>query len=284
MKDINPGTGGSSPTNFTAQGSYLYFAASDGSTGTELWRTDGSAANTALVKDIVAGSGSSSPGSSGAMFSAGSMLYFQGIDQSSLPGPGWELYSSTGNIGSGGLLKDINVSYGGANSAPDNFAYLGSGNTVYFVANDEVVGSELWKSDGTSGSTVLVKDITPGADGTTFSRIVVLNNKMYFTAYSSVSGVELWQSDGTSVGTIVLKDINPGLASSAPLGMAICGSYIYFSADDGTNGRELWRTDGTAGGTELVSDIVSGSGGSNPGNFLYHASLHAVLFYCLYSG
>ena len=39
VKDINPGTGDSSPYGFTALGGYLYFQADDGTNGYELWRT-----------------------------------------------------------------------------------------------------------------------------------------------------------------------------------------------------------------------------------------------------
>ncbi len=34
--------------------------------------------------------------------------------------------------------------------------------TLYFRADDGSNGSELWKSDGTSAGTVLVRDIYPG--------------------------------------------------------------------------------------------------------------------------
>ena len=33
------------------------------------------------------------------------------------------------------------------------------GNTIYFVANDRNQRTELWKSDGTTSGTVMVKDI-----------------------------------------------------------------------------------------------------------------------------
>lgn len=279
VKDINSGTTNSNPRNFTAHGGFLYFSATEASVGNELWRTDGTAANTVIVKDIVSGSGGSSPGSSGTipdMISTGSRLFFAGLDQ--VANVGWELFSSTGAIGDGALLKDINTTMAGANSAPGNFAYPGTGSTVYFTADDGVNGSELWKSDGTAAGTVLVKDITSGAAGTSFSRLTVLGGKIYFAAYSSTAGTELWQSDGTNAGTIVLKDINSGINSSAPQNLTVCGSYIYFSADDGTNGRELWRTDGTAAGTVMVSNIAAGSSSSNPANFFYHSTLQSVFF------
>jgi ELWxxDGT repeat protein len=36
-------------------------------------------------------------------------------------------------------------------------------NTLYFAANDDRIGWELWKSDGSVQGTVLLKDINPGA-------------------------------------------------------------------------------------------------------------------------
>ena len=36
------------------------------------------------------------------------------------------------------------------------------GGTVYFMADDDVHGRELWKTDGTEAGTVLLKDIRPG--------------------------------------------------------------------------------------------------------------------------
>ena len=37
--------------------------------------------------------------------------------------------------------------------------------TSYFFASNGETGKELWKSDGTIAGTTLVKDLTPGAEG-----------------------------------------------------------------------------------------------------------------------
>ena len=41
------------------------------------------------------------------------------------------------------------------------------GDTLYFRANDSTNGEELWKSDGTSAGTVMVKDINSGTSSST---------------------------------------------------------------------------------------------------------------------
>ena len=38
-----------------------------------------------------------------------------------------------------------------------------AGGITYFVANSPNYGRELWKTDGTSSGTVLVRDIRPGS-------------------------------------------------------------------------------------------------------------------------
>src|SRR5262245_62027198 len=59
LKNVNPGTLGSSPGQIVEVGDTIFFAARDNNNGRELWKTDGTAAGTALVKDINAGRGSS---------------------------------------------------------------------------------------------------------------------------------------------------------------------------------------------------------------------------------
>src|SRR5438105_7542425 len=61
LKNVNPGTLGSSPGQIVEVGASVFFTATDRDHGRELWKTNGTPAGTALVKDIQPGSGSSYP-------------------------------------------------------------------------------------------------------------------------------------------------------------------------------------------------------------------------------
>ena len=67
VKDIRSGSNSGSPDYLTAVGSTLYFRANDGTSGNELWKSDGTASGTVMVKDIYSGSSGGSPSTSQAL-------------------------------------------------------------------------------------------------------------------------------------------------------------------------------------------------------------------------
>ena len=174
VKDIWAGSTGGDPNLFTAIGSTLYFSASDGINGTELWKSDGNSSGTLMVKDIYSGSSSSSIGE---LTAIGSTLYFRagdGIHQI-------ELWKSDGTTSGTVMVKDINTNNGVAflgSGYPSLFTSVGE--TIYFKANDGVYGTELWKSDGTASGTSMVKDISPGDSSYTFWEFTPVGNAIYF--------------------------------------------------------------------------------------------------------
>jgi ELWxxDGT repeat protein len=136
--------------------------------------------------------------------------------------------------------------------------------TLFFQADDGTSGYELWKSDGTSTGTVLVKDIRPGPSSSFPFGLTNVNGTLFFHANDGTNGDELWKSDGTSTGTVLVKDIRPGPSDSFPSGLTNVNGTLFFEANDGTSGYELWKSDGTSTGTVLVNDIFSGPASSNP--------------------
>ena len=242
----------------------MLLAANDGVSGFELWKTDGSAMGTVLVKDINPGAGHSSPGGSGLFPSE--FAFFNGAwFFSADDGTGPKLWKSDGT--QAGTARVTAVV-----SSPREFTVLG--NALYFSADDGVNGRELWKTDGTEARTVLVKDIAPGTvsmGGIQVPRsssptgLTVFNNTLYFSADDGMSGIELWKSDGTALGTVQVKDINLS-GDSFPSGFTVFNNELYFSADDGGTGFELWKTNGTPGNAVLVKDI-NPTGDSSPSGF-----------------
>ena len=175
-----------------------------------------------------------------------------------------ELYYFAGSIFDYGLYKTD----GTPNSAvqikqfadlslyhPYSYEMIVVGNELFFTASDGTNGLELWKSDGTTSGTVMVKDINPGRFDSRPLAITNVNGTVYFSADDGVWGRELWKTDGTDEGTELVKNIFIAGQSANPQYLTALGDTVLFSADDGINGRELWKSDGTASGTQMVIDL-----------------------------
>jgi|GEM_PF-787412 len=252
-RTINNTLAGIGSTTLVSMDTYVTFAATTTGTGRELWRSDGTAAGTYMVKDINAGSISSSPGN---LTRVGNKLFFAATTSAN----GTELWSSDGTAAGTVLVKDIQS--GLLSSSPTSMVDWNG--TLYFGANDGTNGTELWKSDGTNGGTVIVANISAGSASSLPGALTPAGSVMYFTASTSTTGAELWKTDGTAAGTVLVKDINPGTTSGSISNLKMIGSTLYFAANDGTNGTELWKSDGTAAGTVMVKDVNPGSVSSSP--------------------
>ena len=175
----------SEPDNFTVVGDKVYFIANDGKSGRELWVSDGNYINTKMVKDIRAGLSSAFNVTNNDTYtSIGNILYFIAQDYQTgkqlwrtdgtetgtymvknapenmslnrvemitfnnkiiynfkTYSLGEELWISDGTEAGTHLLKDI---YTGSDGGSPKSMFLFN-NLVYFVANDGINGTELWK-------------------------------------------------------------------------------------------------------------------------------------------
>lgn len=248
VRDILAGSPSSYPRSFAGLGGAIYFSANDGSRGHELWRTDGTDVGTSLVKDLNPGAADSWPGVSTGLIEFGGGLIFEAYTNAA----GYELWKTDGTPAGTVLVRDINP--GTEGSSPLEIVNVNG--AIFFRADNGLPQTnhrELWKSDGTEGGTVMVRDINPSGESVP-SGFTELNGMLLFDADDGTNGTELWRSDGTADGTVMVKNINPS-GSSYPGQLRNANGTLYFVANDGTNGSELWRSDGTTEGTVMAVDL-----------------------------
>ncbi|MBJ7357681.1 ELWxxDGT repeat protein [Nocardioides sp.] len=261
VENIDPGTYDgyySGPRDLTAVAGTLFFTADDLTHGRELWKSDGTADGTVLVKDINTDTyDGGAAGSYGANLTAvGDTLFLTADDGAT----GAALWRSDGSAEGTVLVKDVDPGFYGY-AGVRNLTAMGG--TLFFASVDGTTGYELWKSDGSADGTVLVKDVRPGGSSSYPSNLTTADGTLFFTAASSTTGYELWRSDGTAAGTVRVRDLGPGAYyGSYVYELEAIGSNLFFTADDGTTGRELWKSDGTGSGTALVRDIEPGADSS----------------------
>ncbi|MEH2326763.1 MAG: ELWxxDGT repeat protein [Nostoc sp.] len=255
MFDLNSGSGSSNPSNLTVASNILYFTANDGSTGSQLWKSDGTVANTTRLTNI--NSGNFNPAN---LTVFNNKLYFSANDGIK----GTELWVYDGTQAQ--IVSDINPNSGSSN--PSNLTVVG--NKLFFTADDGTHGQELWEYNGTTSA--LVKDIYHDVNSSSPLNLTNVNGQLFFTANNPTYGTELWSSDGTQNGTQII-DIRTGTLSSSPNSLTSIGSTLYFSANNGTSGFEVWKYQ--AGAASLVKDATPGKNNVAPnyltavGNTLY---------------
>ncbi|HEX8549819.1 MAG TPA: T9SS type A sorting domain-containing protein [Cytophagaceae bacterium] len=298
VKDINP-TGSSYPYDIRACNGTLYFTADDGQSGKEVWKSDGTEGGTSLLKDMT-------PGSTGKtysdFFSFNDKVFFlqgyklfvtDGKDAVQMVHTFQNSTNSSADIKfsvvNNNLLvcgpnswRDSWYSYNAVNNSLEFLADANNGvrvdnpflaieDVLYFKGYTPSTGEELFKTEGTVGSTRLVKDIIPGATGSEIVSLTAFLSKAVVTLKTN----QLWISDGSILGTNLLRSFRQTIRQ--PSDFVKLGEQMLFTTKSDLGFEAIWQTKGTTEMTNLVREMSVPAGstlvdGVNIGNKFYFKS------------
>ncbi|MBC8047812.1 MAG: T9SS type A sorting domain-containing protein [Fimbriimonadaceae bacterium] len=268
IKDIYPGTDGSILSNAywgysdkqpVVFNNELYFLATDELHGMEIWKSDGTADGTVLLKDI-------NPGANGFFYPEFNYPYFTEIDgilyfAANNGIHGFELWKTDGTETGTEMVADISADglYG---SNPEHL--INFKGTLYFTARDDVYGYEIYKSDGTEAGTEIIKDIIPGINGAMNDGYAgsidpifkVSGDYLYFVGRIDASlpiYYYLYRTDGTDAGTITLNNDLQNITDLTDVN----GTCFLYAFDGDYDHSGLWKTDGSVAGTQnIITDHI----------------------------
>lgn len=215
-------------------GSKVFFAA--GTNSDQLWQTDGTVAGTSLVLTLPAAGVNPTPFDHLLSTLNGKLLF-----TTRYYGQLW-----VSDLTLAGTVQIKNFSTINSSFIDSMFPFK---HELYFGAYADNSGQGLWKTDGTSDGTVLVKNIDPGASNLfPTGNFVEYNNSLYFPAFDATHGQELWRTDGTTDGTQFVNDFWPGPGGGTSLLLGVLRNRLVIAA----NGQ-LVSGDGTAGNWQPLS-------------------------------
>lgn len=246
--------------SFAVAGRFVYFPAWSFAEGYELWRSDGTAAGTSIVADLVPGTLSSGPGQ---LVAVGGRMCFVATDVGGIP----QIYID--RISDGAAAARLSNFTLDDNALPGLIGAAGD-TLIYSAPLGDQIG--VWGIDvrQPAATPALLTRLVAGPVGLGFggSDAVSVGSQLYFVGDDGVHGRELWITDGTPAGTHLLVDLMPGPAGSDPTALAGVSGRVFLSAFTPQSGREPWVCD--AQGPRMIGDLnTSGTpaAGSLPEGF-----------------
>ncbi len=184
LDDLQPGQESSWPKHLSIVDDTLFFfadAASNDRTG--LWKSDGSAGGSRFVSSLRAHTFfySETAVVNGELFFTTQRFHGSPID----------LWKSNGTAAGTVRLADGWRDLGFL--LPDGpREFINVDGVLYFVGERRETGWELWRSDGTTEGTELVRDFSVGPDSSFPRELVVAGGKLFFSALDDDFGRTLW--------------------------------------------------------------------------------------------
>ena len=261
VKDIYPGP---TPLNRSDDGfnislegrhagtnAFFYFMANDGTTGLELWRSDGTESGTNIARDI-------NPGTEGPDWlrqftRAGDLLVFE----SYTPTTGREVWVSDGTEAGTNPIVDLVPGSGDA----DPVAMTTVGDEVFFFASATASSTPgLYRTEGTT-VTLIESGIQAGAGDKSIASFG--SDRAVLNVQGPSSSEQLWGADRNQASPLsneiapVFRDsevFNDGNVTPVTI-----NDRVFFTARTSAAGTELYTTDGTVAGTARAADFIPGA-------------------------
>jgi ELWxxDGT repeat protein len=207
----------------------FYFQGDNGTSGDELFVSDGTPGGSVLLKDIYDG-GDSDP----EQFT----IYNDELYFIAAVATGMQLWKTDGTEAGTVMVAEPNP---GADGDMDNLAvYDGK---LYFAATDGVNGVELWSYDGTTAA--MLKDLDGTAADSDPEGFIEVDGLLLFVASDGTNDV-LWVTNGTPEYTMTAAEalnstFQPVKVSASE--RAVVGTILYYSADDANGFDDIYSVD-----------------------------------------
>lgn len=221
----------------------VYFSAQDAAHGIEVWKTDGTRDGTGLARDVIPGPGSSSPRNLVVLDDKPFFLADVSPDTTWV----WPV---------NGLPVD---STSVSPSVFPPYALTPVGGLLFFFAENNTGGLDLWTSDGNSENAEAVSELSSqplAVDSVVASDGIFFFTLRHDTGTSTIA--ELWRSDGTTDGTRPVHRFSYAADAEGRLeGLTDVAGSLFFVAGDRRFGYGLWHSDGTSDGTEQLRSFAT---------------------------
>ncbi|RKG77688.1 hypothetical protein D7W82_33530, partial [Corallococcus sp. CA049B] len=240
-------------SQLTATPSQLFFMAPDAANGLELWVSDGTTANTRLVKDLTPGAEDSYLTHLTA--SGSTLVFFKETYDATASTTRFELWRSDGTAAGTVRVRDfgtgVDVSYLDAKQ----------GNALLFFVRELQGATSLWRTDGTAAGTFQLKRLDAGPD--TYPNDVRTTGALTLFKLDEPSGLsELWKTNGTAGGTLRLASFG---ATRSMRVLGALGAYAYVTTTSfSTQYMVLYRVPLTGGNPEPVVTLPNDYASQGP--------------------
>ncbi|MEK9697541.1 MAG: hypothetical protein VW270_17380 [Candidatus Poseidoniales archaeon] len=293
--EVNP-SGPSFAQSFSSHGSTLYFSATDGNSGKELWGYDTDNESYWQVIDLNPGAGGSSPSS---IVVIGDNIFFAS-DGNDSRSELWRFDTSTGTANKpadysgtghsypnhltavgellffsqesgdqGNELYIINTSSMDVwffdleitpveGSNPIGFTHIGD--EVFFTAATLSEGRELWKYDIQNNSTSMVFELNSDSSDGISGEIFQYGEDLIFQGNNGVTDA-VFRYNTSLNQTQQIQSIYSSLSSVSWL--HVYQNHLFFIANDGVHGLENWVTNLDNDTTWMMADIAEGAAHSD---------------------